>query len=46
VTGASGSFDGGTVETTDGSETGQTASDPCPDGYVSAGKEEADELGI
>jgi len=34
------------VETTDGSETGQTPSDPCPNGYVSAGKEEADELGI
>jgi predicted ribosomally synthesized peptide with SipW-like signal peptide len=46
ATGASGSFEGGTVETTDGSATGQTASDPCPDGYVSAGKEEAGELGI
>ncbi|WP_222928449.1 M73 family metallopeptidase [Haloplanus rubicundus] len=38
---------GSSVETTSQfSEEDQTPSDPCPDGYVSAGKEEADELGI
>jgi hypothetical protein len=38
VTGENGDFANGTVETTSQfSETDQTASDPCPDGYESAG---------
>jgi len=47
VTGENESFANGFVETTSQfSETDQSPSDPCPDGYESAGKEEADELGI
>ena len=46
VTGEDGSFAGGTVETTGQSADGRSPNDPCPDGFASAGKEEADELGI
>jgi len=46
VTGESGSFANVTVETTGQFEDGRSPNDPCPEGYVSAGKEEADELGI
>ena len=46
VTGEDGSFAGGTVETTGQFADGRSPNDPCPDGFASAGKEEADELGI